>query len=114
MTTRAAILALTLALGGSPAFAASADADTGRIAVRTADLDLASARGRTQLDARLKSAARQLCRTGLRSVVDRAIEAQCIAETVAGAQPQAANAVAQAARGEAQMALMMVALSPRA
>ncbi|WP_447763292.1 UrcA family protein [Sphingopyxis panaciterrae] len=97
MITRTAILAISLAFG-APALAAPAS-DSATATVRIADLDLASASDRAMLDARLKSAARRLCRSDLRGTRELALETKCIAVALAGAKSQADRMVAAADRG---------------
>jgi len=105
MITRTAILALSLAFG-APALAAPAS-DSVTATVGIADLDLASASDRAVLDARVKSAARRLCRTDLRGTSELALQTQCIASALASARSQADRAVAGADRG-VQLAALSV------
>lgn len=110
MKTRTAILSLAAAcsaFGAAPALAAPA-AGPGTVEVRIDDLDLASVRGRQRLDVRLKGAARQLCRTGMRGLAGRALETRCVEDAIAGARPQANRAIAQARRSGTQLALLMI------
>ena len=104
MMTRTLILALSLSVAAVPA---AAQTDVPTAAVSTSDLDLTRAADRERLDTRLKSAARRLCRSGLRSTAENAREPACIAAALANAAPQAERAIAQAQSGT-QLALLMV------
>ncbi|WP_260583328.1 UrcA family protein [Sphingopyxis sp. PET50] len=103
MMTRSLILALSLAVAGTPAIAA----ERPTAEVRIADLDLATAQGQQRLETRVKSAARSLCDTGERGVAAMTRQSQCIAEVLASARPQADQAIARAGGGT-RLALLMV------
>ncbi len=105
MMTRALILALSLTVTAAPAVAAEADSPS--ISVRIDDLNLAHNADRDRLDARLKSAARRVCQSGLRGAAEHARQTACIADVLAQVEPQADRAVAQA-QGGTQLALLMV------
>lgn len=97
MITRAAILALSLALG-APAIAAPVSYSASEY-VHIGDLDLALASDRQTLEARIASAARRLCRSDLRGTAELALRTECIAAATNGARAQAERAVAEADRG---------------
>ncbi len=102
MMTRTLILALSLT-AAAPALAAEAET----VQVRVADLDLSSEKGQQRLETRVKNAARDLCSTGAAGAAERAREAQCVADALAAAKPQADRAIARAESGT-QLALLMV------
>ncbi|WP_447931035.1 UrcA family protein [Sphingopyxis fribergensis] len=104
MMTRTLILALSLTAVAMPA---AAHAEDKSAAVRIDDLDLSRATDRDQLSARLKSAARGVCQTGLRGTAEASRRAVCVAAALAQAEPQAKHAVAQA-QGGTQLALLMI------
>ncbi|MGR4893285.1 UrcA family protein [Sphingopyxis sp. LARHCG72] len=104
MMTRTLILALSLTVATAPA-AAQTEGTTA--AVSTAGLDLTRAADRERLDTRVKSAARRLCRSGLRGTAENARQSACVAAALANAAPQAERAIAQA-QGGTQLALLMV------
>ena len=108
MMIRATILALSLAFGSSAALASPASGEP-RITVRTHDLNLNLASGRHQLETRIHDAARRLCRSDLRGVSERTIEAECIAATLATIRPKVEQAVVRA-QGGRQLALLMLPL----
>jgi len=110
MMTRTLILALSLGLTTVPAIAAP-ESGTASVQVRTADLDLTTARDQQRLEQRLTNAARRLCGTGARGVAEMAAQAPCIEAAVSSARPQADRAIAQANNGT-QLALLMIR-SPR-
>ena len=103
MMTRTLILAVSLTVAGAPALAA----EQPTAEIRIADLDLTTAHGQHRLEARVKSAARDLCNTRDRGLSARALETQCIADVMASAKPQADRAIARA-EGGTQLALLMV------
>jgi UrcA family protein len=91
-TLRASILGASIvsiaALGlGAPALAQSADAGAPRsVAVRYADLDLASRAGAAEVFARIRSAARAVCgEADIRLLERQAQAARCRSETTASA-----------------------------
>jgi UrcA family protein len=105
MTTRTLILALSLTIAATPAMAA----DTEKVAaVRIDDLNLTRAADRERLDIRVKSAARSVCRSGIRGLADMTRQSECVAAAIARAEPQAERAIARAADGGTQLALLMV------
>lgn len=104
MMTRTLILALSLTAAAVPA---AAQAEDKAAAVRIDNLDLTHARDRDELDARLKSAARSVCQTGLRGTAETSRAAACVTAALAQAEPQAKRAIAQAQSGT-QLALLMV------
>ncbi len=106
MIARTAILAVSLALVGTPALAATAE-EAPTATVRIDDLKLTSAKGRETLEARVRTAARALCATGGRSLNDRMMEADCKATALAAAKPQVERAIARA-DGGTQLALLMI------
>ncbi|NIJ36024.1 UrcA family protein [Sphingopyxis panaciterrae] len=97
MIIRTTIIAVSLAYS-APAFAAPADDGISQI-VRIDDLNLAVARDRETLEARVERAARRLCRSDLRGTTELALQTECIAAAHASAKPQADRAVAAADRG---------------
>lgn len=105
MMTRTLILALSLTVAATPA--AAAETDTPSIEVRIDNLDLTQAADRDRLDTRLKSAARRLCRSGLRGLAENARQTACVADVLAHSEPQADRAIARAQDGT-QLALLMV------
>jgi UrcA family protein len=106
MIVRTAILALSIALAGTPALAAPA-MDHQTTLVRVGDLNLASTEGRDRLDSRLRNAARRICSTGGRGVTERKMEADCTATALATVKPQVDRVIAQAGGGT-QLALLMI------
>ena len=104
MMTRTLILALSLTVATVPA---AAQTEGATAAVSTAGLDLTQAVDRERLDTRVKSAARRLCRSGLRGTAENARQSACMAAALASAAPQAERAIAQA-QGGTQLALLMV------
>ena len=104
MMTRTLILALSLTIASAPA-AAQAEGATAHVS--TAGLDLTQAADRERLDTRVKSAARNLCRTGLRGTAENARQSACIAAALANTAPQTERAIAQAQDGT-QLALLMM------
>lgn len=106
MMTRTLILALSLTIAVTPAIAA--DTENRVAAVRTNDLNLTRAADRERLDVRLKSAARSVCRSGARGLAEMTRQSECVAATIARAEPQAERAIAGAAHGGTQLALLMV------
>lgn len=104
MMTRTLILALSLTVATVPA---TAQTEGATAAVSTAGLDLTRAADRERLDTRVKSAARRLCRSGLRGTAENARQSACVAAALANATPQAERAIAQA-QGGTQLALLMV------
>ena len=73
------------------AFANPAHADTRKVSY--ADLDLSTAQGRSVLDARVRSAARQVCEIGNDevSLTDRLAAKTCFAKAVSSAEQQFAS-----------------------
>jgi UrcA family protein len=61
--------------------------------VSYADLDLSTSHGRVALDARVRSAARQVCEVGIEnlSLADQVAERACMARAVSSAQQQFAS-----------------------
>ena len=108
MMTRTLILALSLTVTALPA---AAQTEVKTAAVQTGDLDLTNAADLQRLDTRLNSAARSVCRTGVRGVAERTRQAECVAATLARTTPQAERAIA-GAQGKTQLALLM-AHAPR-
>ncbi|ENY81409.1 UrcA family protein [Sphingopyxis sp. MC1] len=106
MIARTAILALSLALAGTPALAATAD-EAPTATIRIDDLKLTSAKGRERLEARVHSAARQICATSARGLAARNSENACMATALAAAKPQMERAIARA-DGGTQLALLMI------
>lgn len=105
MMIRTAILAMSLAFGGSALAAPVSDDAT--IVVCIDDLNLASASGRETLDARVMTAARRLCRSDLRGTNELALQSQCIAGALASARAQSERAIAEVGRG-AQLAALPI------
>jgi UrcA family protein len=105
MMTRTLILAVSLTLG-VPAFATPA-ADGSTVTIHMNDLNLTSAQDRQTLDARVKRAALRLCRSKLRGTAELASQSQCVAASLAKAQPQADRAIAQA-HGGVQLAAVSI------
>lgn len=104
MMTRTLTLALSLTVATVPA---AAQTEGATAAVSTAGLDLTRTADRERLDTRVKSAARRLCRSGLRGTAENARQSACVAAALANAAPQAERAIAQA-QGGTQLALLMV------
>lgn len=104
MMTRTLILALSLTAVAMPA---AAHTEGATAAVSTNGLDLTRATDRERLDARLKSAARGVCNTGLRGTAENGRRAACVSAALAQAEPQAKRAIAQAQSGT-QLALLIV------
>ena len=101
----AALLAGSAAGIDSPAHAEPARAATA--AVEYADLNLASDAGVRRLQARIRSAAEQLCTEPVKTSVDQfAAGKACIAATVEAAQPQVRLAIARS--GEQQFAAVTI------
>lgn len=105
MMTRTLILALSLTVAAVPAMAA----ETGNpaVEVRIDDLNLTHTADRERLDTRLKSAARSVCRTGLRGAAENARQSACLADILANVAPQTRQAIARAQNGT-QLALLML------
>lgn len=74
-----------------PAAAQNATASTRTVSY--ADLDLSTAQGRVALDARVRSAARQVCEIGAASVslAEQTADRACMARAVSSAQQQFAS-----------------------
>ncbi len=104
MMTRTLILALSLT-AAAPVMAAGTGNPT--VEVRIDDLDLTRAADRERLDTRLKSAARSVCRTGLRGAAENARQSACLAGVLANVEPQTRQAIARA-QGGTQLALLMI------
>ncbi len=104
MMTRTLILALSLT-AAAPAMATGTE--NASVEVRLGDLNLEHAADRQRLDTRLRSAARSICRAGLRGTAENSRRAACVSAALANAGPQAERAIAQAQRGT-QLALLMV------
>lgn len=66
------------------------------IAVDIHDLDLTEADDQARLATRVRSAARRVCATNLRSINDLRFERECMADALADALPQAERVIAQA------------------
>ena len=93
-------LATVAALKGVPALAEPAPAPVNTSFVRTADLDLGSARGQRQLDHRLAQAAREVCGTASDSdLAGKNDVRRCRDETLARAVVQKSSLAAAADRG---------------
>jgi UrcA family protein len=104
MMTRTLILALSFAAAVVPA---AAQAEGRTATVRIDDLDLTRATDRERLDTRLKSAARSVCRTNLRRAGESSRQAACLTGALAQAEPQVAQAIAEAQDGT-RLALLMI------
>ncbi len=104
MMTRTLILALSFTAVAMPV---AAQAEEKAVTVRIDNLDLTHAGDRDELDARLKSAARSVCQTGLRGTAETSRRAACVTAALAQAEPQTKRAIAQAQNGT-QLALLMV------
>ena len=90
-------LATAAALTAFPALAQEAQPETNIVLVRTADLDLASARHRAKLDHRLTQAARQVCGDASDSDLPGSnAMRRCIDETLANARGQRDRVLAAA------------------
>ena len=86
-----ALIALTMAAGGIAAPAMAQDDGAPRVEVRYGDLDLQTIDGRAQLDRRVRSAIRSMCRVDPRpSLEQRAREQTCEARARSSAEPQLA------------------------
>ena len=105
MMTRTLILAFSLTTAAAPVMAAETGNPT--IKVRIDDLDLTRPADRERLDIRLKSAARSVCRTGLRGAAENARQSACLSDALANVEPQTRQAIARAQNGT-QLALLMV------
>ncbi|WP_422060883.1 UrcA family protein [Sphingopyxis sp.] len=104
MMTRTLILALSLTAAAVPA---TAQTESATAVVRIDNLDLTRPADRERLDARLKSAARAVCYSGLRGTAETGRTAVCVSAALAQAEPQAKRAIVQA-QGGTQLALLMV------
>ena len=100
---------LTLPLSPPAAATPARAAETGNpaVEVRIDDLNLTRATDRQRLDTRLKSAARSVCRTGLRGAAENARQSACLADVLANVGPQTRRAIARAQNGT-QLALLML------
>lgn len=105
MMTRMLTLALSLAAVATPALAAESENAT--VEVRIDDLDLTRTADRERLDTRIKTAARSVCRSGLRGTAERARRSACASNAIEKAELQVERAVAQAQNGT-KLALLMV------
>lgn len=106
MMTRMLTLALSLAAVATPAMAAESENAT--VEVRIDDLDLTRTADRERLDTRIKTAARSVCRSGLRGTAERARQSACASNAIEKkAGLQVARAIAQARNGT-QLALLMI------
>jgi UrcA family protein len=78
-----------------PAFADEPEVQTRRVSV--ADLNLASAEGRTQLERRIKRAARAVCHDGASiSGIALSAEAWCVRDSIDRTRPQVARLIEKA------------------
>lgn len=82
MIVRSLIASLALVSAAGPALAQ----DTVNVAVSISDLDLSQPTDRERFEVRLKSAARDACRTGYHSPGARVAEQRCVEEVIATAQ----------------------------
>lgn len=105
MMTRTLMIALSLTVAATPAIAA--ETDLAAIEVRTDDLNLAHSADRGRLDARLTTAARRVCQSGMRGAAEQARKSACVSEVLANAERQADRAVARA-QGGTTLALLML------
>ena len=80
----------------TPALANPAAADARTAVVKTADLDLTTARDQARLDRRIDASIRTLCLNGGRTLADKTADAGCIADAHARIAPVKARAVAAA------------------
>lgn len=103
MMTRTLILALSLTT--APAMAVANE--NRAVEVRIDDLNLTRTADRERLDTRLKSAARSVCRTGLRGAAETARQSACVSNALSSVELQAKQAIARAQSGT-QLALLMV------
>jgi UrcA family protein len=79
----------------SPSFANEPETQTR--SVRVSDLDLASSEGRTQLQRRIRAAARSVCRDGASIGLSSTIaERQCTRAAIDGTRTQVARLIAEA------------------
>ena len=96
----ASALITTAAIKAAPALAAAPETETRVSHVRTADLDLNTAAGRGQLEARLARAARDVCGTASDADLRGKYEVrQCRDEVLAQARGQVDVIVASQAKG---------------
>ncbi|WP_168707839.1 UrcA family protein [Sphingopyxis sp. PAMC25046] len=105
MMTRTLTLALSLAVIGTPALAG--ERENAAVEVRIDDLDLTRTADRERLDTRIKTAARSVCRSGLRGTAERARQSACASNAIGKAELQVERAVAQA-QNEIKLALLMI------
>ncbi|KGB53730.1 UrcA family protein [Sphingopyxis sp. LC363] len=105
MMTRTLTLALSLTAVATPAMAAESENATAE--VRIDDLDLTRTADRERLDTRIKTAARSVCRSGLRGTAEQARQSACASNAIEKAELQVERAVAQAQNGT-KLALLMV------
>ena len=105
MMTRTLILALSLTAAAAPVMAA--ETGNSAVEVRIDDLDLTRPADRERLDIRLKSAARSVCRTGLRGAAENARQSACLSDALANVEPQTRQAIARAQNGT-QLVLLMI------
>ncbi|MBE1526295.1 UrcA family protein [Sphingopyxis sp. OAS728] len=103
MVTRTLILALSLT--AAPAVAVATE--NRAVEVRVDDLSLTRTADRERLDTRLKSAARSVCRTGLRGAAESARQSACVSNVLSSVEFQAEQAIARAQNGT-QLALLMI------
>ena len=81
MIVRSLLTAFALVTTAAPAVAQ----EQVRVEINVADLDLSSAADHDRFETRLKSAAREACRSGYQSPGARASEKRCIEEVIASA-----------------------------
>jgi UrcA family protein len=92
MFTRFSVALLACAITGAPAIAQTHN-DVA-IQVDAQDLNLATSEGRDRLNSRVNSAARKICRSGMRGLAAVDIENRCIQVALADAQSQVEAAIA--------------------
>ncbi len=86
-----------ICLAGATAPAAAAEVGARTTLVSYSDLNLANAKARSTLDARIRSAAHKVCNNGGGDLRARADEARCIATAISQVTKPALTAVASSA-----------------